>query len=82
MVVGDADFLEGALFRREGNRLAFAHMLHWVAEPRARELPTATRYTYAPLTVRQSWLLFSTAMLPSLAFLVAGGVAWWQRRRG
>src|SRR5262249_39110697 len=27
MVVGDADFLEGALFRREGNRIAFAHML-------------------------------------------------------
>ncbi|MBI3799731.1 MAG: ABC transporter permease subunit [Deltaproteobacteria bacterium] len=82
MVVGDADFLEGALFRREGNRLAFAHMLHWVAEPRAHELPTATRYAYAPLTVRQSWLLFSTAMIPSLAFLAAGGVAWWQRRRG
>ena len=82
MVVGDADFLEGALFRREGNRIEFAHMLHWIEEPRARELPPATRYAYVPLTVRQSWLLFSTAMIPSFAFLAGGGVAWWQRRRG
>jgi ABC-2 type transport system permease protein len=82
MVVGDADFLEGALFRREGNRSEFARMLHWLEEHRAQELATATRYAYAPLTVKQSWLLFSTAMIPSLAFLASGWVAWWQRRRG
>jgi ABC-2 type transport system permease protein len=82
MVIGDADFLEGALFRREGNRIEFARMLHWLEGHHARELPPATRYTYVPLTVRQSWLLFSTAMIPSLVFLAGGGVAWWQRRRG
>jgi ABC-2 type transport system permease protein len=82
MVVGDADFLEGALFRREGNRNEFARMLHWLEERRHQELPTATRYAYAPLTVGQSRLLFATAMLPPLLFLAGGGVAWWQRKRG
>jgi hypothetical protein len=82
MVVGDADFLEGALFLRDSNRAMFTHMLSWLEEQNDRELPLGTRYAYAPLTVGQSRLLFSAAMIPPLAFLASGGVAWWRRRRG
>jgi hypothetical protein len=82
MVVGDTDFLQGTLFRREGNRVVFVRMLHWLEERRDRDLPAGTRYAYAPLTVGQSRLLFCTAMTPPLAFLVGSGLVWWQRRRG
>jgi hypothetical protein len=82
MVVGDADFLQGVLFRREGNRVLLARMLHWLEERRGRDLPAGARYAYAPLTVGQSRLLFWTAMAPPLAFLAGGGLVWWQRRRG
>ncbi len=82
MVVGDADFLAGALFLRDSNRTLFTHMLHWLGERRGRESQARARYAYAPLTVGQSRLLFWTVMAPPLAFLAAGGFAWWQRRRG
>jgi hypothetical protein len=73
MVVGDADFLQGVLFRREGNRVLLARMLHWLEERRDRDLPAGARYAYAPLTVGQSRRLFWTAVTPPLAFL-AGGI--------
>jgi hypothetical protein len=82
MVVGDADFLEGTLFRREGNRVVFTHLLHWLEGRRDRDPPAGTRYAYAPLTVRQSWLLFWAAMIPPLAFLAGSGLVWWRRTRG
>jgi hypothetical protein len=82
MVVGDADFLAGALFLRDSNRMLFTRMLHWLGERRGRESQARARYAYAPLTVGQSRLLFWTVMAPPLAFLAAGGFAWWQRRRG
>ncbi len=82
MVVGDADFLAGALFLRNSNRMLFTHMLYWLGERRGRESQARARYAYAPLTVGQSRLLFWTAMAPPLAFLAAGGLAWWRRRRG
>jgi hypothetical protein len=82
MVVGDADFLSGQLFLRESNRTVFARMLRWLSERRDREPPVGGRYAYAPLGVGQARLLFWTAMLPPLAFLAGGGLAWWRRKMG
>ena len=81
MVVGDADFLEGALFQRAGNRALFTTMLGWLSERSDRHPPTSERYAYAPLTRGQVRVLFWTVMMPPLGFLVGGGLAWWRRRR-
>jgi hypothetical protein len=82
MVVGDADFLEGRLFLRESNRALFLRMLRWLNERSADLAPLDERYAYAPLSIRQSRLLFGVAMTPPLLFLVVGGLAWQRRRRG
>jgi ABC-2 type transport system permease protein len=82
MVVGDADFLEGALFRRAGNRALFTTMLVWLSDYSERQPSTIERYAYAPLTRGQVRMLFWTAMTPPLSFLLSGGFAWWRRRRG
>jgi hypothetical protein len=81
MVVGDADFLEGVLFRRAGNRALFTTMLGWLSERSERQPSASERYAYAPLTRGQVRVLFWTAMTPPLGFLVGGGLAWWRRRR-
>jgi hypothetical protein len=82
IVVGDADFLTGALFLRESSRTLFTHMLRWLSARSDQPSQPRGRYSYVPLTVRQSYVLFWTAMLPPLAFLASGGLAWWRRRRG
>ena len=82
MVVGDADFLEGALFQRAGNRALLTTMLGWLSEDGDRPPPAGEHYAYAPLTISQVHMLFWTAMTPPLGFLVGGGLAWWRRRRG
>ena len=82
MVVGDADFLEGALFQRASNRALFTTMLGWLSEDGDRHPPPGEHYAYAPLTISQVHMLFWTAMTPPLGFLVGGGLAWWRRRRG
>jgi hypothetical protein len=80
MVVGDTDFLHGALFERESNRQLFARMLGWLATRTDRYPSPQERYAYAPLSVRQSRVLFWIALLPAFAFLLAGPFAWWRRR--
>jgi ABC-2 type transport system permease protein len=82
MVVGDADFLEGALFQRAGNRVLFSTMLAWLSDHRERQPATSERYAYAPLTRGQVQLLFWVTMTPPLSFLVGGGFAWWRRKKG
>jgi ABC-2 type transport system permease protein len=80
MVVGDADFLHGALFERKSNRQLFARMLGWLATRTDRHPPTQERYAYAPLSVRQSRMLLWIALSPAFVFLLAGILAWWRRR--
>ena len=80
MVVGDADFLQGALFQRESNRRLFIRMLSWLGERTDRYPFTQERYAYAPLSLRQSRVLLLVALFPALGFLLAGAVAWWWRR--
>jgi ABC-2 type transport system permease protein len=80
MIVGDADFLRGALFQRESNRLLFIRMLSWLGERTDRQPFTQERYAYAPLSLRQSRVLLLVALFPALGFLLAGAVAWWWRR--
>ena len=82
MVVGDADFLEGALFQRAGNRALFTTMLAWLNDRSERQPSTSERYAYAPLTRGQVRILFWTTMTPPLGFLVGGGIAWWRRKKG
>jgi hypothetical protein len=80
MIVGDSDFLSGALFRRESNRVLFARMLSWLGDRNPERYPTHERYAYTPLSLRQTrWLLW-TVLLPSLGFLLAGMITWWRRR--
>jgi len=82
MVVGDADFLRDALFQRESNRQLLVRMLGWLEE-RTNPHPLAPgRYTYAPLSLRQSRLLFWVALVPAFMFLLAGTLAWWRRKIG
>jgi ABC-2 type transport system permease protein len=81
MVVGDADFLSGALFLRESNRLIFIDMLRWLEEQRKVEPSPRERYAYVPLSVAQTHVLFWMALIPSLGFLACGGVAWWRRKK-
>lgn len=81
MVVGDADFLEGSLFQRAGNRALFTTMLSWLGERSDRHPPASERYAYAPLTRGQVWVLFWAAMAPPLGFLIGGGLAWWRRKK-
>jgi hypothetical protein len=80
MVVGDADFLDGALFQRAGNHALFITMLGWLSERNDRHQAAGERYAYAPLTRSQVRVLFWTAMGPPLAFLIGGAIAWWRRR--
>lgn len=82
MVVGDADFLAGRLFLRESNRALLLRMLQWLNGRSADVSPSGERYAYAPLSVRQTRLLFGIAMTPPLLFLVAGGIAWQRRKMG
>lgn len=82
MVVGDVDFLAGRLFLRESNRALLGRMLHWLNGRSVDVSPSSERYAYAPLSVRQTRLLFGVAMTPPFVFLVAGGLAWQRRKRG
>ena len=82
MVVGDSDFLRGALGLRASNRLLVSHILQWLEDRTAQPSPVRERYAYAPLSVRQARFLFWTAMCPALGFLAMGGIAWRRRRSG
>lgn len=82
VVIGDADFLDSTLFRRESNRALLVRAFDWLEERETQQSPGGERYAYAPLSVRQARLLFWAILLPPLGFLLAGGMAWWRRKRG
>jgi hypothetical protein len=82
MVVGDSDFLRGALGLRASNRLLLTHILQWLQERNDQTPQVHERYAYSPLSVRQARYVFWVSMFPAMGFLAIGGIAWWRRRSG
>ena len=79
MVIGDSDFLRGALGLRASNRMLLTHVLQWLHERNDRMPQVHERYAYAPLSVRQARYLFWVSMLPAMGFFAIGVIAWWRR---
>ena len=79
MVIGDSDFLRGALGLRASNRVLLTHVLQWLHERNDRMPQVHERYAYAPLSVRQARYLFWVSMLPAMGFFAIGVIAWWRR---